>query len=161
VWKDLIKYNLKNGWRFGQYETEKRIETIFNLDGNNSITFSHTVTDNKLEFRAVILKSFDEERINDILVLASHFNGLLNFGSVKVNIKYNYVEFVFGGDLITYMLYPQEINNDHIAHYDLTEDCVWSFHRLLETGEDPVFVFSALLQRNDEKNKDDNSVELQ
>ena len=29
----------------------------------------------------------------------------------------------------------------------------------METGEDPVFVFSELLQRNDEKNKDENSVE--
>jgi hypothetical protein len=160
VWNDLIKYNLEQGWRFGQFEIEKRIENTFNVDENNLITFNYTVTSNKLEYSAVLLKSFDEERTNDILVLASHFNGLLNFGLVKVNIKYNYVAFVYAGDLITYMLYPREIENDCYDHYDLTKDCVWSFNRLMETGEDPVFVFSELLQRNDEKNKDDNSVEL-
>jgi hypothetical protein len=160
VWKDLIKYNLEQGWRFGQFETEKRIENRFNLDENNLITFNYTVTDHRLEFNAIILKSFDEERTNDILILASHFNGLLNFGLVKVNIKYNYVSFVYSGDLLTYMLYPQEIENDCFDHYDLTKDCVWSFYRLMETGEDPVFVFSELLQRNDEKNNDDNTVDL-
>ncbi|MBX9886535.1 MAG: hypothetical protein K2Y30_01210 [Flavobacteriaceae bacterium] len=160
VWKYLIKYNLEQGWRFGQYETEKRIENIFNVDDNNSITFHSTVGSNKLEFSAIILESFDEERTNDLLVLASHFNALLNFGSIKVSVKHNYVEFAYVGDLLTYMLYPSEIDSDLRTHYDLTKDCVWSFHRLLETGMDPVFVFSELLQRNDEKNKDKNSVDL-
>lgn len=58
------------------------------------------------------------------------------------------------------MLYPGEIDSDLCSHYDLTKDCVWSFHRLLESGEDPVFVFSELLQRNEEKNKADNSGNL-
>jgi hypothetical protein len=44
-----------------------------------------------------------------------------------------------------------EIENDCYDHYDLTKDCVWSFNRLMGTGEDPVFVFSELLQRKDEK----------
>jgi hypothetical protein len=159
VWNDLIKYNLEKGWRFGQYETEKRIENTFSVDEANSIVFDYTVTYNHLKFSALILRSFDEEKTNDMLVLASHFNSLLNFGLVQVNIKYNYVAFVYAGDLITYMLYPREIENDCYDHYDLTKDCVWSFNRLMETGEDPVFVFSELLQRNDEKNKDKNSVE--
>jgi hypothetical protein len=70
--------------------TEKRIENTFNVDENN-LTFNYTVTSNKLEYSAVLLKASMRERTNDILVLASHFNGLLNFGLVKVNIKYNYV----------------------------------------------------------------------
>jgi hypothetical protein len=57
------------------------------------------------------------------------------------------------------MFNPQEIDSDLWAHYNLTKDSVWSYHRLLETGEDPVFVFSELLQRKDEKNKDDNLIE--
>jgi hypothetical protein len=61
---------------FGQYETEKRIENTFSVDETNSI-FDYTVTENKLKY-ALILRSFDEEKTNDILVLASHFNGLLN-----------------------------------------------------------------------------------
>ena len=46
---------------------------------------------NNLQFRSIILQRFDEELTNDILVLASHFNGLLHFGVVKVSVKYNVV----------------------------------------------------------------------
>lgn len=157
VWKDLIKYNLEKGWRFGQYETEKRIQSTFSVGENNSILFDYTVTDNKLEFSALILKSFEEDKTGDILVLASHFNNLSNFGVVKVNIKYNFVRYTYSGDLLTYMLYNGEIDTDHISHYELTADCVWSFYRLLDTGDDPVFVFSELLQRKKDQDKAENS----
>jgi hypothetical protein len=161
VWNDLIKYNLEKGWRFGQYETEKRIENTFSLDEANSIVFDYTVTENNLKFNALILRSFDEEKTNDILVLASHFNSLLNFGVVKVSVKYNIVEYRYSGDLLAYMLYNGEIDNDHITHYNLTKDCAWAFYRLLESGDDPVFVFSELLQRKEDQEKAENSVELE
>ena len=91
---------------------------------------------------------------NDVLVLASHFNGLLNFGTVKVSVKYNYVEFIYSRDLLTYSLFPGEISSDTDIHFELTKDCFWSFTNLIETGDDPVFVFSELMRRN---NKEDNT----
>jgi len=112
------------------------------------------VSSGNLTFRATILQSFDEEITNDILVLASHFNGLLNFGVVKVSVKYNYVEFVYSGNLLTYSLFPGEINSDTDTHYNLTKDCFWSFTNLIETGDDPVFVFSELLKRKEEERID-------
>lgn len=154
VWKDLIKYNQKEAWRYGQFEKEKRIENIFTVIDNHSITFNYTVTDDKLEFSAIILNRFDEDKTNDLLVLASHFNSMLIFGVVKVNIKYNYVEFTHYGDLLTYMLFNGEIDSDHITHFNITKDVFWSFKTLLETGDDPVFVFSELLRQKEEKNKD-------
>lgn len=104
-----------------------------------------------LTFRSTILQSFDEEITNDILVLASHFNGLLSFGVVKVCIKYNYVEFVYSRDLLTYSLFSGEIDSDTDTHFKLTKDCFWSFNNLIETGDDPVFVFSELLKRKEEE----------
>jgi hypothetical protein len=77
----------------------------------------------------------------------------LNFGTVKVSAKYNYVEFVFSRDLLTYSLYPGEINSDTDTHFELSKDIFWSFNNMIETGEDPVFVFSELLRKKeDEKN---------
>ncbi|UQD57234.1 hypothetical protein [Flavobacterium sp. K5-23] len=160
VWKDLIEYNLDKGWRFGQFETEKRIENKFNVDGSILIKFDYIVTYNDLEYSSIILESFEEDKTSDIMILASHINSLLNFGVVKVSVKHNYVEYTFSRDLVTYMLYPLEIENDHFDHYNFTKDCVWSFNRLMETGEDPVFVFSELLQRKEEKEKADNSSNL-
>ena len=157
VWKDLIKYNQKKGWTFGQYETEKRIETSFSVDENNVLDFNYKVNENKLAFTSIILSEFDEDKSNDLLLLAAHFNSLLHFGVVIVSTKYNYVGFTHSGDLITYMLFDGEIDEDLIRHFNITKDVFWSFKTLLETGDDPVFVFSELLRRNEEKNKDDDN----
>jgi hypothetical protein len=157
VWKDLIKYNQKKGWTFGQYETEKRIETSFSVDENNVLNFNYTVKEEKLAFTSIILSEFDEDKSNDLLLLAAHFNSLLSFGVVIVSTKYNYVGFTHSGDLITYMLFDGEIDEDLRRHFNITKDVFWSFKTLLETGDDPVFVFSELLRRNEEKNKDNDN----
>ena len=156
AWIELLKYHKSSGWRYGQFENEKYIECSFKVDETNCVDFNYAVNSGKLVFRSTILSRFDEEATNDILVLASHFNGLLNFGSVKVSVKYNYVEFVYSRDLLTYSLFPGEINSDTDAHFDLTKDCFWTFNNLIESGEDPVFVFSELLKRNDEESNADN-----
>lgn len=154
VWKDLIKYNREVGWSFGQYEKEKRIETSFSVDENNILNFNYTVKESEIAFISIILSEFDEDKSNDLLLLAAHFNSLFSFGVVKVSTKYNNVVFKYSGDLITYMLYPGEIGEDITRHFNTTEDVFWSFQTLLETGDDPVFVFSELLRRNEEKNKE-------
>jgi hypothetical protein len=151
VWKDLIKYHKRSGWRFGQFDNEKSIECSFKMDDNNYVTFKYTVNSGKLFFSSTILQSFDEEHTNDILVLASHFNNLLNFGVVKVSINYNFVDFVYTRDLLTYSLFSGEIDDDTIVHFNLTKDVFWSFNNMIQTGEDPVFVFSELMKRREER----------
>ena len=153
VWHELIKLHKEEGWNFGQFDNKKNIETIFNLEGDFGVKFTYQVGKDKLEFQSLILNSFDDERTTDILVLASHFNGLLNFGKVSVSIKYNYVELVYSGDLLTYMLFPGEIQTDQRVHYNVTKDCYWAFTSLIETGDDPVFVISELLRRKDDDDK--------
>lgn len=143
------------GWHFGQFENEKYIETSFqNVDGS-IVKFHYRVTKNNLLFKAIVLSSFHEDRTNDIMVLASHFNGLLNFGKVKVSLNYNYVAFEYSSDLVSYMFYPVEIHSDISTHYFLAKDCIWAFSNLLETGDNPVFVFSSFLKQKEE-NKNEN-----
>lgn len=147
VWIDLIKFHQSSGWNFGQFDKEKYIECGFKVDDTNHVDFNYSVSSGRLTFRSTILQRFDEEITNDILVLASHFNGLLSFGVVKVSVKYNYVEFIYSRDLLTYSLFPGEIESDTDTHYKVTEDCFWSFTNLIETGDDPAFVFSEFLRR--------------
>ncbi len=158
VWKELVKMHKEANWHFGQFDNEKYIITRFTINDNDNQEqkFRYEVDQNKLEFHTCILNSFNEDKTNDVLVLASHFNGLLNFGKVGVNIKYNYVEFTYSGDLITYMLYPGEIHSDLRTHYNLTKDCLWAFTNLMETDDDPVFVISELLKRKDNEDKTNN-----
>lgn len=151
AWLELIKYHKNAGWNFGKFDNDKHIECGFKVDNKNYVDFNYSVGAGRLTFRSTILKRFDEELTNDVLVLASHFNGLLSRGVVKVSVKYNYVEFVYARDILSYSLFPGEINSDANAHYKLTKDCLWSFTNLIETGEDPVFVFSEFLRRKDSK----------
>lgn len=155
VWKELIQLHKKEGRNFGQFEKDKLIKMLFEVYETNRIDFNYSVNSGNLIYRAIILESFDEEMTNDILVLSSHFNGLLNFGLVKVSVKYNYVEFVYSRDVLIYSLFSGEIDSDTDTHYSLAKDCLWSFTNLIETGEDPVFVFSEFLRRKEEKRIDD------
>jgi hypothetical protein len=147
VWLELIKLHKAKKWNFGQFDKEKYIQTFFNIEDNVTKKFIYQIHENKLEFQALVLNSFDEEITSDILILASHFNGLLQFGKVSVSVKHNYVEFTYSGDLLTYLLFTGEIYSDLDTHYKITKDCCWAFLNLIETGEDPVFVFSEFLKR--------------
>ncbi len=156
VWKDLIKFHKASGWKFGQFEADKLIECTFEIEENSFLNFNYLVNNHSLIFRSIILQNFEEERTNDIMVLASHFNALLNFGVVKVSVKYNYVEFIYTRDLLTYSLFSGEIRSDTDTHFAITKDCLWSFTKLIETGDDPVFVFSELMRRKENYDSTDN-----
>jgi hypothetical protein len=149
VWHDLIDFSRNNGWHFGQFEKDKRIETSFQDEDGQVLKFNYRVTQNNIIFESIILPSFNEDLTTDVMILASHLNTLISFGKVRVNVKYNYVEFVFIGDLIPYMLYSGNIANDILTHHDITKDCVWAFLQLVETGDDPVFIISAFLRRKE------------
>ena len=47
-------------------------------------------------------------------------------------------------------IFPSRIDLDISNHFNYTKDCFWSFTNLIETGDDPVFVFSELMRRNSE-----------
>jgi len=151
VWRDLIQYHIETGLKFGQYDADRYIKTAFRIDDETSVNFTYSVSDEHLQCRVIVLNEFDEEKTNDIMVLASHFNSLLQYGVIKVILKYNYVEFVYSGELLTYLLYPGEINRDLNMHYNISLDCIWAFKKLLETGDDPVFVFSEFLKKKEEE----------
>lgn len=153
VWKDLIKFCIDSELKFGQFEAEKLIKCGFRINETNDLNFNYLIGQDVLKFSSTILQNFDEERTNDILVLASHFNSLLNFGVVKVSVKYNFVEYVYSRDLLVYSLFSGEINSDIDTHYAIANDCFWAFSKLIETGDDPVFIFSELLRRNEDIEK--------
>lgn len=151
VWKDLVKYHKSSGFNYRQYNKEKIIYRVLEIDDTNRIDFGYCVDSEKLIYRATILQSFNEEITNDILVLAAHFNALLNYGKVKVSVKYNYVEFVYSRDLLIYSLFPEEIDLDTNIHSIIAQDCFKYFTNLIENGENPVFVFSDYLVESQAK----------
>lgn len=155
VWKDLVKYHKESGWNFGQYDHEMNIRCLFAINDNRSLNFSYTVEKKSLIFSAIILHSFDEERTNDVMVLASHFNSLLNYGVVRVNLYNNYIEYSCSIDLLLFSLFPTKIKSYSDMHYGMTLDCYWAFNNMITSGDDPVFVFSELLRNKENNNNQD------
>ncbi len=149
VWKELLKHHKNGDWRYGQYDNY--IECNFIVDDKNTLRFFYEVENTGLTFRSLILVDFDEEIATQLLILASHFNNLLSFGSVKVNLKHHYVEFSYTRDLLVYSLYPSTINNDTLSHFNTTKNIFWAFNELISSGDEPVFIFSELLRRIDDE----------
>lgn len=147
VWVELTNYYKNSGLKYGQYDYRKQVICDFIFNESRTVKFEFNVETSTLSYSSIILPSFDEERTNAILILASHFNNLLNFGIVKVCLKYNYISFEYSRDVLIYSLYPGEIDFDTRKHFGITKDIIWAFDSLLETGDDPVFIFSELLKR--------------
>ena len=159
VWQELLDYHKNGSWNFGQFDHEKNIRCLFTVSDHQSLDFNYTVEQHTLTFSSILLSSFDEERTNDIMVLASHFNNMLNYGVVRVSLHYNYVELVLSGDLLLFSLYPSRIKNYTDMHYGLTKDCHWAFGTMMATGDDPVFVFSELLRSKENTTTNDSQDE--
>lgn len=150
VWKELLKHHKNGDWKHGQYDNY--VECNFIVDDNNTLRFIYEVENTGLTFRSFILVDFDEEISTQLLILASHFNNLISFGVVQLNLKHHYVEFSYTRDLLVYSLYPGTIENDTLKHFNLTKNIFWAFNELTSSGEEPVFIFSELLRRmEDEK----------
>lgn len=151
VWDELIKLHKQENWHFGQYDNEKCIRTSFVDENNNSLEFHYQMNEERLVFSAVIVFGFDEDNTNNVMVLSSHLNSLLNSGIVRVDIANNYVEFVYSGNLLVYMLYPGEIHRDLKRHFQISRDCYWAYSHLFNSGDDPVFVIAELLKMNEKR----------
>ena len=158
VWRDLVEYHDNSKWSFGKYEKEKRIECNFKINDTDNVDFEYSVDDRQFILKSTLLHQFDEEITDDVFILASHFNTLLNFGVVRVSVKYNFVSYEFSRDLLVYYLYSGEISRDTDYHFNIAKDCYWAFKKLVETGVEPVFIISELLKRNDEKNNQNKDI---
>ena len=153
VWNELIKLHKNLTWHFGQYENDKYLETIFEDEDNNLFTFHYSVDNQRLILSGLVLPGFDDECINDIMILSSHFNNLLTNGNIRVNIEHSYGEYILTGDLLRYLLYPAEIYVDILRHHSITEECFRTFTEMINTKDEPVFVFAEFVKRIEQKNK--------
>jgi hypothetical protein len=155
VWNDLIALHTSKNFKFGQYDADKYITVTFTDENSNPLHLYHYVFPDVVALRVNVLTQFNIERTNDILVLASHFNNKLNFGMVKVDLELNCVELFHKEKNLNYLLFPDLLEADISDHYFIALDCMWAFNQLIESGDDPVFIFSELLNKKERKNENE------
>ena len=131
VWDELIQLHKVNSWRHGVYETEKYVESTFTLAENKDGFYRYLLHDKELHFDVNVTQAFPVEMTTDLFVLAAHFNNLLTFGKVIVDVNRNNVVFNFNNELKLYSVFPEKIELDLSRHYQISKDVYWAFQKLI------------------------------
>lgn len=151
LWDDLKKHHKNQKFKSGIFEKDRYIESVFQISDNKSLAFYYSIFENKFICWVKVLDTFNEELTSNIFILATHFNNLLNYGNVIVNVDNNYVEYVLKTDILIPLLYDSEIENQMTRHYNTTKDIEKAFQRLINDLEEPAIIIAELLEESTNK----------
>ncbi len=154
LWADLKKFHAEAAFNSGVFEKEKSIETHFEIAENKLEKFYYQVFDGCYHCRVKILHEFPTEYAIEVFVLASHFNNILSYGNVVINVKSNYVEYHYKRELLLPLLYNAELYNQLVMHFNTAKDVYWAFNRLIEEQEAPAIIMADLLRNKENKDKE-------
>jgi hypothetical protein len=147
VWNEIIQLHRNRNWRFGVFENQNYLESTFQISENTDAFYHYLIYDQHLHFDVSVIDSFPPEITTDLFVLAAHFNNLLTFGKVVVNVNKNYVHFSFQNELSLYSVLPEKIELDLIRHYQISKDVYWAFQKFVSEREEPVIIISELMNK--------------
>jgi len=156
VWKDLKELQTKSNWNFGIFEKDRTIETRFEIAPDTGNTFYYMLYNNNFHCRVKIIEDFPLEQTTEVFILASHFNNLLTNGVVVVNVDSQYVEYHSKCNILIPLLFPDELDNQLVRHYNTSKDIFWAFQKLVLENEIPALIIADLLKKNDEEKKSKN-----
>jgi hypothetical protein len=154
VWEELKKLHADAEWKYGVYERDKYIETVFEISKEQGGIFYYMIYDGCFHCRFKILEDYPTELTTDLFILAAHFNNLLNNGVVIVNVNGHYVEYHQKRDLLIPLLYNSEIHGQLNRHYKTSKDIYYAFQRLVIEQEAPAIIIADLLKDNDAKDEE-------
>ena len=153
-WKDLKKLHADVEWPSGVYEKEKYIETAFGIGDDRAEFFYYMVYDGYFHCRVKVLDAYPVELTTELFILAAHFNNIMNYGVVVVNVDSGFVEYHLKNNLLLPLLYHGEIYNQIITHYDISKEIYFAFQRLVVEGEAPAIIIADLLRKIDDDSKE-------
>lgn len=147
VWDELIRLHRNRNWRFGVFENQNYVESTFQISENTDAIYHYLIYDQHLHFDVNVIDSFPPEITTDLFVLAAHFNNLLTFGKVVVDVNKNYVYFSFQNELLFYSVFPEKIELDLSRHYQISKDVYWAFQKFMTEREEPVIIIGDLMNK--------------
>lgn len=152
VWNELIELHKKAKWHYGIFAEDKYIETVFEISENKNTRYFYSVDQGYFHCRVRIIEDFHAEITTDLFVLASHFNNLLNYGVVMVNVENKFIEYQMKSDFTIHVIFPDEIHAQLIRHHKISQDIFWAFDKLIEESEEPAIIIADLLKMREERN---------
>ena len=157
VWSDLKKLHAATEWKYGVYEKEKYIETLFEISNGKAGRFFYMIYDGRFHCRVKILEEFSVDLTSDIFILTTHFNNLLTNGVVLVNVNNNYVEYHQKREWLIPLLYTHETYGQLNNHFNLSKDIYTAFQRLVDGQEAPAIIIADLLKEKEIEKENENT----
>jgi hypothetical protein len=151
VWNELNRLHKENNWRCGVFETDQNVDTLFQIEENQEASYRYRIDKGELHFNVGVLYSYPTECTTDLFVLASHFNNLLSFGKVVVEVHRRNVYFSYQNELSLYAVYPEKIDHHISRHFHISRDVYWAFQKYLSEREEPVIIISEALNRQENR----------
>ena len=152
VWKDLKKLFQRMEWKHGVFEQEKYIKAGFTINDSEGISFFYSVRNNDFECFTRVIEDFPEEMTSDFFILAQHFNNILNYGMVNIDISRRSVDFVMKEDILVSYLYPGNLYFQFEKHLDIVNDLLYkAFLRLVNENEAPAIIIADVLDELERK----------
>jgi len=150
VWNDLKEYHKIQEYNSGVFEKEKTIESEFPILEEKFLKFTYFTQNGKLHFTSLILNKYDPDIASEVFILATHFNNILNEGSVIVHPNHLCVQFVLKTSYIANIVYPADKHRYTKMHYDSSIDVFWAFVKLVTEKEDPAIIIADLMRMKEE-----------
>ncbi len=153
VWNDLIQLMDELELNYSRNDTTKTVHLNMNIFEDTAISYRYSLSGSYLIVGGLIVENIEVEKMNDMLVLASHVNAMLPVGVVLVNANRGYVEYYLELDVYRLLLFPSEIYEGMYLHNTYTKDHIFpTFQKMHTSWEDPIFIFSEFMENFQKKN---------
>ncbi|MFM6935176.1 MAG: hypothetical protein ACKOXP_07005 [Flavobacteriales bacterium] len=149
VWEELKKLHQRQSCQHSVFETEKFIHARFEISKEMEASYRYYLIENELFFQVCVLQEFPAEITTDLFILAAHFNNLLNFGKVIVEVNKRNVFFSVQNEICLYALFPEKIHLHLSRHYQISKDVFASFLKFINEGEEPAVIIGELLKKQE------------
>jgi hypothetical protein len=155
VWNQLIALFDENKWNYTRNDRKKHLLLSFNVADGHVHMFRFDFEGPFLRMYTLVLDQFEESQSTDVMILASHFNTWMRYGKMSANISQGLVEIRHELMLAEVILNPHCIRFFMDQQANLFMDSHEAFSKMLETGEDPVFIIAEILENRKSRSKKD------
>lgn len=153
VWKEVLSFFEKEGWPVRIYEDRKIAAIRLPLSRDRDREFFFGISDHNFFCMVDVVSGFPDAVINDLFILATHYNNILNEGSVQVGVEERNVLFTATIQVIIPLLYRGVIEDQIFRHVSAAEDAFDIFEKLVYDGEEPAIIMAGLYLKSKERSE--------
>ncbi len=156
VWNDLKKFFNECDLNVGVHEKERYVQLYFAGENEDRLNFVHYVENEFVISRCTCIDAYPVELTTDIFILATHFNNLLGYGKVFIDVNRKSINYLVKRELIVPLLNPESINTIINSHYYTSNDIYFAYNRLIYEGEAPAIIIADLLKQSNNNSDEEN-----